>query len=149
MFKKVLLSVICLCTIKAFAYDFIESEEHTTCYISMSMKMSQVKTTDKTGRAVVEVTLKDKSGNPLPGREIELNASWGMFLCILPEEADSAGVNSAEERGCYTTDANGKSRINLINIQLDSPVKVKATCDCGGYSVYASGTLTMRSVKKK
>lgn len=149
MFRNVLISIISFCAISVFAYDFVESEEHSTCYISMNMKMAPVKATDKSGRGVIEVTLKDKSGNPLPGKEIQLNASWGTFLCILTEEAQSKGVNAAEQRDCYITDSSGKARINLINIQLDSPVKVKASCDCGGYTVFANGTMTVRSVKKK
>lgn len=132
-----------------FAYEFEEEGEQSSCVISMNMKMSPVKPDDKTGRAVVEVTLKDKSGNPLSGMQIQLNASWGTFLCNLPDDTTANSRQSADDRTCFITDLNGKAKVNLINIQLNSSVKLKATCDCGGYVVGASGSLTMKSTKKR
>lgn len=131
------------------AYDFEEEGEHSSCVISMEMKMSPVSPDDKSGRAFVVVTLKDKGGNPLPGKKIEFNASWGTFVCLLPEDVMTSSGEPVDDRYCFTTDVNGKAKVNLINIQLNSPVKLKATCDCGGYVVGASGTLTMKSTKKR
>jgi hypothetical protein len=149
MFKKLFLCIMMLSLNSLFAYEFEEEGEHLSCVISMDMKMSPVYPDDKSGRAFVVVTLKDKSGNPLSGKQIEFSASWGTFQCLLPEDIMTSSGGSVDDRTCFTTDVNGKAKVNLINIQLNSPVKVKATCDCGGYSVSASGTLTMRSSKKK
>lgn len=149
MFKKLFLCIMTLSLSSLFAYEFEEEGEHLSCVISMDMKMSPVYPDDKSGRAFVVVTLKDKNGNPLSGKQVEFSASWGTFQCLLPEDIMTGSGGSVDDRSCFTTDVNGKAKVNLINIQLNSPVKVKATCDCGGYSVSASGTLTMRSSKKK
>lgn len=149
MFKKLILCVITVCLCSIYAYDFEEEGEHLSCVISMEMKMSPVSSDDKTGRAFIVVTLKDKAGNPLPGKQIDFSASWGTFQCLLPEDIMTDSGESVDDRTCFTTDVNGKSKVNLINIQLNSSVKVKAVCDCGGYSVSATGSLTMRNSKKK
>ncbi len=149
MFKKILFCSVVFGLSSLFAYDFEEEGEHLSCVISMEMKMSPVYPDDKTGRSFIVVKLKDKSGNPLPGKQIEFSASWGTFQCLLPEDIMTGSGESVDDRTCFITDANGKAKVNLLNIQLNSPVKVKASCDCGGYSVSATGTLTMRHSKKK
>jgi hypothetical protein len=149
MFKKLFFCIAVIALSSLFAYDFEEEGEHLSCVISMEMKMTPVYPDDKTGRAFVIVTMKDKSGNPLSGKQIDFSASWGTFQCQLPEDIMTDSGESVDDRSCFTTDLNGKAKVNLINIQLNSPIKVKATCDCGGYTVSATGSLTMRSSKKK
>jgi hypothetical protein len=149
MFKKLFFCIVALGLSSLFAYDFEEVDEQSSCVMSMNMKLTPVYPDDKTGRALVVVTLKDKSGNPLSGKQIEFSASWGTFQCWLPEDIMTSNGDSVTDRTCFITDANGKAKVNLINIQLNSPVKVKATCDCGGYTVSANGSLTMRLTKKK
>jgi hypothetical protein len=146
MFKGLFFSFVLIFSVGIFAYDFEESEEHSSCVLSISTKMLPGKSKDESGKAVIEATLKDKSGNPISGKEIQFNASWGSFLCVLP---DSNTVVSYEDRGCFTTDANGKSKVYLVNLKMNSTINVKATCDCGGYSAYANGSLTMKTYKKK
>ena len=145
--KKVLLSVFLL-QIVSYGLETEIPGESSGCQISMKISMNQVKPEDESGSAVVEVKLVDKSGVPISGKDLVLTASWGTFLCRLPQ--DSSSIEPADSRSCFVTDQDGKTRINLINLPINSPVNVKATCDCGDYIVSATGKLAIkRQVKRK
>jgi hypothetical protein len=135
--------------LSVFSYEFEQPGESSTCKISLQMKMKPVHPDDNTGSAVIEVFLREKNGTPLPDKQIQLTATAGTFYCRLPDKKDSTGTDPSEDQTCYTTDQYGKARINIVNLLAGETVQVKVTCDCGGYFVYASGSLAWKATKKK
>ena len=144
--KKTLL-VVLLLQMVSFGYEFEVPDQSAGCNISIKLALTPVKPQDQTGRAVVEVTVVNKAGAPISGKEIALTATWGTFLCKLPEDTTSA--DSADARSCFATGTNGKARFHLVNLPFNSPVKVTATGDCGDYTVSATGNLSIKQIKRK
>jgi len=144
--RKIILSVLLL-QIVSFGYEFEIPDKSLGCDISMKISLIPVKPQDRSGRAVVNIKLVNKAGAPISGKKIELSASWGTFVCRLPE--DSAAADSSDMRSCFITGKDGKARVNLINIPFNSPVNVKALCDCGDYTVSATGNLSIKQIRRK
>ncbi|NLW32493.1 MAG: hypothetical protein GXY77_13675 [Fibrobacter sp.] len=144
--KKIILSVL-LFHIVSYAYEFEISDKNLGCDISMKLSLIPVEEGDRSGRAVVNLRLIDKAGAPISGKKIDLSASWGTFMCRLPE--DTTNEESSDARSCFVTGDDGNARVNLVNIPFNSPVNVKAVCDCGGYTVSATGNLSIKQVRVK
>src|SRR5690554_7759556 len=132
--KKIVLSVL-LVQIVSFGYEFEIPDKSLGCDISMKLSLIPVEEGDRSGRAVVNLRLVNKAGAPISGKEIDLSASWGTFMCKLPE--DTTNEDFSDARSCFVTGEDGNARVNLVNIPFNSPVNVKAVCDCGGYTVSA------------
>ena len=149
MQKVLVIAGLLLACIGSWAVEFEQPGESSTCVISMKLALAPARPEDKTARAVVEVFLRTKGGQPIAGKEIQVTSSWGTFLCKLPELRDSTDTDPADDRSCFVTGSDGKVKINLINLLMNEAVQVKATCDCGDYFVHASGNLSVKSVKVK
>lgn len=113
----------------------------------MKISMNPVKPEDQSGSAVVEIKLAGKAGDPIAGKDLVMTATWGTFLCRLSQ--DTAAVDSGDPRSCFVTGQDGKALINLVNLPINSPVNVKAVCDCGDYVVSATGNLSIKQIRKR
>lgn len=149
MRTALMICLIVVIPLSLLAYEFEQQGESSSCKISLSIKLVPTRAEDETGRAIIEVFLREKGGTPIAGRQIQMTASWGAFYCRLPEEKDSMGVDVVDDQSCYTTDRNGKVKVNLVNLQFGESVQVKATCDCGGYFARATGNLSLKTTVKK
>jgi hypothetical protein len=147
MMKLSIMMVLILQAV-CFSYEFDISEESTNCSLSMKLLMDSAATEELTGRATIEVKLCTKEGVPLSGYSLELSSTWGTFLCLRPGLNDGMATD-AEERACFKTGEDGLARIRLVNVPVNSPVKVKVVCDCGNYHVFAAGTLSMNKSGKR
>jgi hypothetical protein len=128
----------------------LETQEtiSSSCRLAVKITGKQPGATDAAAKALVEVSMFDKDGNPISGSEISVTATVGTFIC--PQLNDSTGKNDADDRSCFITGPDGKARINLINIPFNTQVRVKATSECGNYKVNASGSVSFsrKTVKK-
>lgn len=137
-----------------FGYEVSLHDEETvssSCKISMQLTMAVPEKDAVSGRAIIEVKLINDLGNPLAGRTIQLTSTRGTFLCRLPEQKTSESNESEPDNTCFITGQDGLVKVNLINLPLNGNVQVKATCDCGGYQVFTSGSLNYANkiTKKK
>jgi len=129
----------------------VEWEEETvvsSCVLAMTVTAQPFTADDVAGIAVIELTLRDKEGAPLPGVTMAMSANCGTFMCRLPD--DPKPEDEDEERACFRTKDNGIARLYLTNIPFNAAAKVKAQCDCGDYLVNATGSLMItkkRTVK--
>ncbi|HEX3018940.1 MAG TPA: hypothetical protein VHP36_01500 [Chitinispirillaceae bacterium] len=144
--KKIVPLLILFFQLVSFGYEISLPEEEassSSCKLSMKLVMTTPEADAATGRAIVEVKLINSLGNPLSDYEIQLSSTRGTFLCQLPEQkSENAGDNPEIDRSCFLTGQDGKIKVNLVNLPLNGgAVQVKATCDCGGYQVYASGNI--------
>jgi hypothetical protein len=152
--KKVLMLILFF-QLVSFGYEVPLPEEEvssTSCKITMKLNMIAPDADAISGRAVVEVKLLNNYGNPLSGYQIQLSSTRGTFLCQLPGENSGTTDDGEPDRTCFYTGQDGTTRVNLVNLPLDGAViQVKATCDCGGYQVYASGNINYnkKTIKKK
>jgi hypothetical protein len=104
---------------------------------------------DVSGRAMVEATLCDKSGIPIPGEEIKITTTCGTLSC--PSAFSHAPKDSvSQDRSCYITDRDGKIQVFLYDISFNKPGRVKASCVYSEIKVQASSSfLITRKVIKK
>ncbi len=154
MNKKFLL-LIMFFRLVSFGYEIALPEEEvssTSCKLNMKLNMTAPDTDAVTGRAVVEVKLFNDNGNPLSGYQIQLNSTRGTFLCQLPDQESGSADGGEPDRTCFFTGQDGTIKVHLVNLPLNGAViTVKATCDCGGYQVYASGNINYnkKTIRKK
>lgn len=154
MNKNVLMLILFL-RLVTFGYEIALPEEEvssTSCKLTMKLNMTAPDADAVTGRAVVEVKLLNDLGNPLAGYQIQLNSTRGTFLCQLPDQKLGNADDGEPDRSCFFTGQDGTIKVHLVNLPLNgAAIQVKATCDCGGYQVYASGNINYnkKTIKKK
>ena len=101
------------------------------------------------GSAMVEATLCDKSGIPIPDQEIIMTATCGTLYC--PSSFSYASTDSsAHDRSCFVTGRDGKIQVFLSDIPFNKPGRVKASCAYGDIKVHASSSfsITRKIIKK-
>lgn len=121
----------------------IYTDEKVITSCTLSIKVSTAQSVENaTPKAVVEVFLFNKDGEPISGGQIGLTATAGTFIC---------NETTTDDKTCFFSGPDGKAKITLINIPYNSPVKIKASYNCGDYDVYATGNLllTKRTTRKK
>jgi len=145
--KKKALFLALLLNVSLWAYEFDLPEESSACSLSMRINLDTLGSQDQSGRASLEIRLINKSGNPLPGYGIQLNSTGGTFIC----EQSGKKSDNDDGRSCFTTGPDGIARVRLVSIPVNFPIKIKATCDCGDYQVFASGNLSVKQnvIRKK
>jgi len=153
--SKNILILILFFRLVSFGYEIALPEEEvssTSCKLTMKLNMVVPTADAVSGRAVVEVKLFNDLGNPLSGYQIQLSSTRGTFLCQLPGESSGSTDDGEPDRTCFFTGKDGTIKVHLVNLPLDGAViQVKATCDCGGYQVYASGNINYnkKTINKK
>ncbi len=121
----------------------IYTDEKVVTSCTLSIKVSTVQSIESAApKALVEVFLLNKDGEPISGGQIGLTATAGTFIC---------NEINMDDKTCFFSGPDGKAKITLINIPYNSPVKIKASYNCGDYDVYATGNLllTKRTTRKK
>jgi hypothetical protein len=119
-----------------------ETVETVSCKISMSIVADRATLKDVAGTAVVEVKLVDKAGKPIAGQEIAVQGTAGTLLCRVPGDTSKPG-KVEDDRTCFTTDENGKSKLYFVNIPFNTTIRVKATSQCGDFEVHATGSVAV------
>jgi hypothetical protein len=119
------------------------SIESVSCKISMTVVANKSNPGDVAGTAIVNVTLIDKAGNPIAGREIAVQGTGGTLLCRMPGDTSGSTIKVEDDRSCYTTGENGKVRLYLVNIPVNTTVRVNATAICGDFEVHAKGSVAI------
>jgi hypothetical protein len=123
-----------------------------SCSLIVRIKPLESTTSSSTPKAIVEVTLVSREGNPISGGNIVLTATSGTLLCTSETFQDSS-INkaSSDSHSCFTTGEDGKAHIDLINIPYNTAVRVRALYDCGDYTIRASGNvlLSKKVIHKK
>jgi hypothetical protein len=138
--------------ISAWSYEIPDEEEYVTQTYSLSVKVQVIpdKEMEKpTGRAKDVAHLCDSDGDPHSGETLHLTATAGTFICKLPEEATKEEKETTTD--CFTTGADGKATVYLVNIPLNRQVHVKAIYDSDDYTVTGNAKLliTRGKVKKR
>jgi hypothetical protein len=102
------------------------------------------------GSAMVEATLCDKSGIPIPDQEITITATCGTLSCPSSFSYVPAGSTSSD-RSCFITGRDGKIQVFLSDIPFNKPGRVKASCSYGDIKVHASSSfsITRKIIKKE
>lgn len=128
----------------------ISSTETVVASCSLKIRINPLESTtsSSTPKAIVEVTLVSRDGNPISGGNIALSATLGTLLCNPETVQDSSNSDS---HSCFITGEDGKAHIDLINIPYNTAVRVKASYDCGDYTIRASGNviISKKVVHKK
>jgi hypothetical protein len=124
----------------------ISSTETVVASCSLKIKINPLESAASSSapKAIVEVTLVTREGNPISGGNIVLSATAGTLLCN-PEPVQDSSKTSAnsDSHACFITGEDGKALIDLINIPYNTAVRVKASYDCGDYTIRASGNLLL------
>lgn len=151
--NKNVLMLILFFRLVTFGYEIALPEEEvssTSCKLTMKLNMVAPNADAVSGRAIVEVKLFNDLGNPLAGYQIQLNSTRGTFLCQLPDQKLGNADDGEPDRSCFFTGQDGTIKVHLVNLPLNgAAIQVKATCDCGGYQVYASGNINYNKKTKK
>jgi hypothetical protein len=124
----------------------------SSCSLKVRINPLESATSSSTPKAIVEVTLVNREGEPISGGNIELSANAGTLLCIPKTVQDSSNSSTnSDTRSCFITGEDGKALIDLINIPYNTAVRVKALYDCGDYIIKASGNvmLSKKVIHKK
>jgi hypothetical protein len=122
----------------------ISSTETVVASCSLKIRINPLESTASSSipKAIVEVTLVNREGDPVSGGNIVLSATAGTLLCNPEPVQDSSRANS-DSHACFITGEDGKALIDLINIPYNTAVRVKASYDCGDYTIRASGNLLL------
>lgn len=124
----------------------------SSCSLKVRINPLESATNSSTPKAIVEVTLVNRDGEPISGGNIELTANFGTLLCKPKTVQDSVNSDAnSDSRACFITGEDGKALIDLINIPYNTALRVKASYDCGDYIVKASGNvmLSKKVIHKK
>jgi hypothetical protein len=130
----------------ACAQEGDDASVTTSCSLFVKATVSPSDSTDRFGKAVIEATLCDKQGVPIPDQEIRLTSSCGKFFCPPPDSALSPDYSS-----CYITGQDGRIKVELTAIPFNTAGRVVATCTYGTIKVKASSTFSIKRnmLKKK
>jgi hypothetical protein len=145
-----MLAIVLLLFVRSWAQDDDERVYAVSCSLYIKISPSMPDSGDASGRALVEATLCDKAGIPIPDQEIKMTATCGALSC-LPSNTIGAGDSASSGRSCFLTGKDGKIQASLINIPFNKPGRVKASCTYGELKVHASGSfsITRKVVKKR
>ena len=104
---------------------------------------------DVSGKAIIEATLCDKSGIPIPGQNIKMTTTCGRLSCPSMGIYESAGSTSPEN-ACFITGSDGKIQVFLSDIPFNIPGRIRASCTYGDLTVRASCSfsITRKIIKK-
>jgi len=135
------------------AMGYIDSDEQivVSCSLSMKVKPIQLLEGETMAKAIIEVTLLSRDGAPVQGTQIDVSATQGTFMCNTITNDSGSIKYDADDRSCFVTNTDGKAIINLLNLPLNTQVRVKAKCSCGDYTMTASGstTISKKIIRKK
>jgi hypothetical protein len=124
----------------------ISSTETVVASCSLKIRINPLESTANPSapKAIVEVTLVNREGDPISGGNIVLSATAGTLLCNPEPVQDSSNTpGNSDSHACFITGEDGKALVDLINIPYNTAVRVKASYDCGDYTIRASGNLLL------
>jgi len=142
--------VLTVFTTSLSAYEIADENEYVsrTCRMSVTVKVIPDETlTLPTGRAIVTATLTDNDGNPQRQTRLDVRANAGTFMCALPEDSMSTATSTSD--ACFTTGYDGIAKLYLVNIPLNTPIRVTAAYDCDGNAVSSFATMSISRGKVK
>jgi hypothetical protein len=121
----------------------------TSCSLFIKTTPYMPDSGDASGKAMVEATLCDKSGIPIPDQEIKMTATCGKLSCLSMDTYSPAG-SASPGRSCFITGRDGKIQVFLSDIPFNKPGRVKASCAYGDFRVHASSSfsITRKIIKK-
>jgi hypothetical protein len=146
----VTLLLLTLCA-GAWAQDEEERVYVSSCSLFVKVTVYTPDSGDRSGKAMVEASLSDKNGLPIPDRKLSLTATCGTLTC--PQQTgqwiDSTGQTPAQS--CFVTGNDGKVLVFLVDIPFNKPGRVKASCLWGNSKVQASTgfSITRKVIRKK
>lgn len=132
------------------AYEIPDENEELARTCRINVKVQVIPDTEMemaTGRAIVTAILTDDAGNPYRQEKVRLAANAGTFICNLPEAASDT---TAQPVDCFQTGFDGSAKLYLVNIPLNTPIRITAAYDCDDRTVSSFATMSIsRSVAKK
>jgi hypothetical protein len=140
-----------LCTF-AWAQDEEERVYVSSCSLFVKATVYTPDSSDIAGKAMVEATLCDKNGIPIPGQKIAMTATCGILTCLQTETGSWADSSrQSPEHSCFVTGHDGKVLVFLVDIPFNRPGKVKTSCTYGDFKVQASAgfSVTRKVTRKK
>jgi hypothetical protein len=151
MFLKIIFVAITFLVSTAIAYEIPDENEELarTCRIAVKIKVlpdEQMK--KRTGRAIVSATLTDDADNPYRQERIDFTANAGTFTCQNPE--DTTTPPSEMTDSCFTTGFDGVAKVYLVNIPVNTPIRVTASYMCSDRKIASFATMSIsRGIVKK
>ena len=114
-----------------------------SCSLKIRINPLRITTSSSTPKALVEVTLAEQRGESDLWRRHRVNGnSRGLFYAIQSTVQDSSSNGATSDaHSCFITGEDGKALIDLINIPYNTAVRVKASYDCGDYTIRATGNV--------
>jgi len=148
MYRFMLAALLIIC-VRSWAQEEDERVYVYSCSLFVKITPYTPDSGDVSGKALIEATLCDKSGIPIPDQEIKLTASCGTLSCL---SLDNIGMSGTASSGhsCFVTDKDGKIQVFLIDIPFNRPGRIKAVCTYGNFKVHASCgfSITRKIIKK-
>ncbi|MGA2508109.1 MAG: hypothetical protein ABSF80_11615 [Chitinispirillaceae bacterium] len=148
MCRFILTALLIVC-VRSWAQEEDERVYVSSCSLFVKITPYTPDSGDVSGKAMIEATLSDKSGIPIPDQEIKLTATCGTLSCLSLDNIGMSGAVSSG-RSCFVTDKDGKIQVFLIDIPFNRPGRVKAACIYGNFKVHASCSfsITRKIIKK-
>jgi len=150
MQRITLMAVVCMAmTSWLWAQDEDERVYAVSCSLYVLTMPYTPDSGDVSGKAIVEATLCDRSGIPIPGQEIKMTTTCGTLSCPSRGIYETAG-KASPENACFITGQDGKIQVFLSDIPFNNPGKVKASCTYSNIKVHASSRFSIiRKIIKK
>lgn len=148
IYRFMLTALLIIC-VRAWAQEEDERVYVSSCSLFVKITPYTPDSGDVSGKAMIETTLSDKSGIPIPDQEIKLTATCGTLSCLSPDTIGMSGT-ALSGPSCLVTDKDGKTQVFLIDIPFNRPGRVKAACSYGSFKVHASCgfSITRKIIKK-
>jgi hypothetical protein len=143
--KKMFLGILLLSAITP-CYEIPDENEEIarTCRINVKLQViPDASMQNRTGRALVTTTVTDDEGNPYGGERVTLSANAGTFVCGLPKDTVPATETAVSPADCFLTGYDGIARLYLVNIPLNSPIRVTASYNCNDSRISSSATMSI------
>ena len=147
--QRLILAILVLLCVRTWAQDDDERVYVASCSLYVKTTPYTPDPGDASGKAMVEATLCDKSGIPIPDQEIKMTATCGTLSCLSMDTYAPAG-SASPGRSCFITGRDGKIQVFLSDIPFNRPGRVKASCAYGDFRVHASSSfsITRKIIKK-
>jgi hypothetical protein len=146
MLHRILLAFLLFSCVRLWAQDEEERIFVASCSLSVKTTLYTPDPGDVFGKAMIEATLCDRNGIPIPDQEIKMTSTCGKLSCL---SLDNIGTVSSKY-SCFISGPDGKIQVYLLDIPFNKTGFIKASCTYGEMKVHASSNflITRKIIKK-
>ena len=146
MLQRILLAVLLFSCTRLWAQDEEDRIFVASCSLSIKTTLYTPDPGDALGKAMIEATLCDRNGIPIPGQEIKMTSTCGNLSCLSLENIGTV----SSKYSCFITEPDGKIQVYLLDIPFNKTGRIKASCTYGDLKVHASSNflITRKIIKK-